>query len=72
MLIKIYGLCHLFYNCTQNKISFNIGILFESVLILRLLNKPSCFLINFDFLLLYTAHFDNIIFPLFIALKPID
>ena len=41
----------------------NIGNLLNSVLIPNLFNNPfaSCLLINFHFLLLHTAHFDNII-----------
>ena len=39
----------------------NNGILFNSVLRPKLLNNSfaSCFFINFDFLLLHKAHFDN-------------
>ena len=45
------------------KISPNNGILLNGVLRPKLLNIPvaSCFLINLDFLVLYKAHFDNII-----------
>ena len=45
----------------QNKISLNTGILLKSFLILRLLNNPfaSSFLINLDFLVLHTTHFDS-------------
>ena len=41
----------------------SIGILFNGVLIPKLLNNhfASCLLINLDFLLLHIAHFDNII-----------
>ena len=48
---------------TKNKISPNMGILFNDVLILKLLNNPfaCCSLINFDFLLPHIAHFDKII-----------
>ena len=55
----------------QKKISLNIGILLKRVLILRLLNHPfvSSFLIDLDFLVLHTAHFDNIIVPPFIAFE---
>ena len=51
--------------------SFNIGILLKSVLILRILNNPIpfCFFINLDFLVLHTAHFDNIIVPPFIVFE---
>ena len=47
----------------KNKISPNNEILFNGVLIPRLLNNPFayCSLINFDFLLPHMAHFDNII-----------
>ena len=47
----------------QNKISPNIGTLFNGVLIPKLLNRPFAFwfLINLDFLLPHIAHFDNII-----------
>ena len=50
-------------NCIRNRISPNIGILPNGVLIPSLLNNPfaSYFLINLDFLLLHIAHFDNII-----------
>ena len=52
----------------------NISILLKGVLISRLTNNPfaSCFLINLAFLVLHTAHFDNIIFPPFIVLKSVD
>ena len=41
----------------------NIGTLLNGALIPKLLNSPfaSWFLINFDFLLLHIAHFDNTI-----------
>ena len=47
----------------KNKISPNNEILFNGVLIPRLLNNSFayCSLINFDFLLPHMAHFDNII-----------
>ena len=47
----------------QNKISPNLGALFNGVLIPKLLNSrfASWFLINLDFLLPHIAHFDNII-----------
>ena len=47
----------------QNERSPNNGILFNGLLLPRLLNNPfaSCFLINLDFLLPHIAHFDNII-----------
>ena len=58
------------WNCIQNKISLNIGILLTSVLMPRLLNNPfASFLINFDFLSPHIAHFDNVIVPLFIAFE---
>ena len=55
----------------QNKISLNTGILLKSFLILRSLDNPfaSSFLINLDFLVLHTTHFDNIIVAPFIAFK---
>ena len=48
----------------QNKISPNIGTLLNGILLLKLLNSlfVSRSLINLDFLLLHTAHFDNIVF----------
>ena len=49
----------------QNKISLNTGVLLKSFLIILLL----LFLINFDFLLPHTTHFDKIIIPLFIDLE---
>ena len=51
------------WNCIQEKISPNTGILLRGVFIPTLLNIPlaSCFLINFDLLLSHIAHFDNII-----------
>ena len=51
------------------KISPSNGTLLNGVLRLKLLNIPfaSCFLINFDFLLSHTAHFDNnIVLPLLV------
>ena len=47
----------------QNDVSPSIGILFSGVLIPNLLNNPfvSCFLIDLDFLLPHSAHFDNIV-----------
>ena len=52
----------IFYT-TQNKISPNIGTLFNGALRSKLLNSPfaSWSLINLDFFLSYIAHFDNII-----------
>ena len=49
------------WNCIQNKISPNNGILFNGVLRPKVLTIPftSYFLINFDFLLPHIAHFDN-------------
>ena len=46
----------------QNKMSPNNGILFNGVLIPKLLNNPfaCCTLINFDFLLSHIAHVDKI------------
>ena len=46
----------------QNKISPNNRILFNGVLIPKLLNNPfaCCSLINFDFLLPHIAHVDKI------------
>ena len=51
------------FNCIQNKTLPNRIILFNGVLITKLLNNPfaSCFVINFDFLRLHVALFDNII-----------
>ena len=45
------------------KTLLNKGILLNGVLIPKLLNNlfASCFLVNFDFLLLHIAQFDNII-----------
>ena len=56
---------------SQNKISLNTGILLKNFLILRLFNSPlaSSFLINLDFLVLHTTHFDNIYVPPFIAFE---
>ena len=54
----------------QNKTSLNIGILLKGVLIPKLLDNPfaSCSLINFDFLLPHTSHFNNmIVLPLLVA-----
>ena len=50
--------------------SFNIRILLKIVL-LRLSNNrlASCFLIDVNFLLPHTTHFDNIIVPPFIAFE---
>ena len=51
----------------SKQILSNNGILFNDVLIPKLLNilLASCFLINLDFLLPHIAHFDNIfILPL--------
>ena len=52
------------------------GVLHNDVLIPRLLNNPfaSCFLINHDFLLPHTAHFDdniNLSLLVFIIFKSI-
>ena len=59
------------YNCIQNKTSPNIGILLKGALIDKLLNNcfASCFLINLDFSLLHTAHFDNIIVSPFLVFE---
>ena len=55
----------------QNKISPNLGALFNGVLIPKLLNSrfASWFLINLDFLLPHIAHFDNIIDLLLLVLE---
>ena len=53
----------------QNKISPNNGILFNGVLIPKLLNNPfaCCSLINFDFLLPHIASCDKtIVLPLLV------
>ena len=53
--------------CIQNKISPNIGTLLYSVLRPKLLNSPfaSLVLVNLDFLLPHSVHFDNnIVLPL--------
>ena len=53
----------------KTKISPNNGILFNGVLIPKLLNNPfaCCSLINFDFLLPDIAHFDKfIVLPLLV------
>ena len=49
----------------------NKGIKLKDVLIPKLLNNPlgSCCLINFNFLLLYTAHFDKGIILTFLVHK---
>ena len=56
------------WNCIQNKISPNNGILFNGVLRPKLLNIPlaSWFLTNLDFLLPQITHFGNIVLPLLI------
>ena len=47
------------WDCIQNKISQNNGILFNDILRSKFLNIPlaSCFLVNLDFLLPHTEHF---------------
>ena len=62
---------HFILQLLSKKVSPNNGILLKGVLIPRLLNNPfaSCSLINFDFLALHIAHFDdNIVLP-FIAFE---
>ena len=57
------------WNCIQNKISPNNGILLNGVFRPKLLNNPlaTFSLINLDFLLLHIAHFDNsILLPLLV------
>ena len=48
------------WNCIQNKREPAKGILLKGVFIPKLLNNPlvSWCLINFDFLILHTVHYD--------------
>ena len=50
------------WNCIQDKISPNNGILFNDVLRSKLLkfSLPFCFLMSLDFLLSHITHFDNV------------
>ena len=61
ILYKRIALNELVFN--QNEISPSNVILFNSVLIPKLLNNPfaCCSLINFDFLLPHITHFDKVI-----------